>query len=102
MKTLQEYIDQVDPLTKLMKEIQPGMVGYVNNHPLKITAILERTAVVHPLDAERNKILVRLTAIKVPEEDIVWKDKSKDDQRVAKSTSIGRGIWQRFSHYENQ
>lgn len=63
--------------------------GDIAGHPVVITAILERTAVVHPQDIS-NKYVAALGTVKVNENDIVWVDKSLEEQRIARAAANGR------------
>ncbi len=101
MKTLNEYIYEVSDETRMDKEIKPGMCGYIFNEelqgqPVTITAILERTAVVHKADEVHNKFLVNLNLIRVPRKAICWVPRSHYERakifaRISGKKSSDRG-----------
>lgn len=50
-----------------------------------ITAVLDRTAVVHPIGKQNEKVLVNLNKILVSDERVIWMNKSVDEMRLYRS-----------------
>lgn len=84
MKTLREIIDETSMEQRglMMIEIHSAFGGVIHGTPMTITAVLENTAVVHPIGKAHDKVLVNLKDILVDVASVRWVNKAQEDRRL--------------------
>lgn len=89
MKTLRQIIDEAGDKARV-NVIKPDFKAYINTNEVVVQAILERTAVVYPINYVHQKFLANLAAVIVDEKDIEWYSKTEDQLRILRARSNGQ------------
>lgn len=95
MRSLKEIIDEAGERND-RETILAGFIGYINDEPQFIYAILERTAVYFKLGEETDRHLSLLSQVMVWPQDIKWIPRTRRDatqrQSVRRGHTKGRQV----------
>lgn len=95
MRTLRQIINEtsVEHRGLMMIRIHESFGGFVDGIPMMITAILDNTAVVHPIakSSPEHRKVVNLDNVRVDENWVEWTKKPFEERRLFRSRQVAHG-----------
>jgi mannitol/fructose-specific phosphotransferase system IIA component len=82
MKSIKQVMEDVGEDFNDTHVIEPSFIGHIRGRPMFISAILEHTAVIHPINLPKEKVAVNLGGVDVWPQDIRWRRRDVEEVQI--------------------
>ncbi len=82
MKSIKQVIDDIGEDWNDTHIMEPNFIGHVRSKPMFIAAILEHTAVIHPIELPNERSTVNLGGVDVWPQDVRWRRRNIEEIQI--------------------